>query len=93
MTDLENAYLTGVIVDSIKDAILTDSDAPSLSVAAMKHFDAGRPRVFSKLGNRLVDSLEGTLRQLAKAPCRPRIYKDAIAHNLPARCRLARISA
>ena len=53
MTDLENPHLTAVIVDSVKETILANSDAPSFLEAATKHFDARRPRVFRKAANRL----------------------------------------
>jgi len=93
MADLENPNLTGLIVDSIEDAILAYSDGPSFLEAATEHLDARRPGVFGKLDNGLVDYFDCMLSKLAKVPCYPRIHKDTIAHNLPARWRRVRTSA
>jgi hypothetical protein len=71
MADLENPDLAGLVVDSIKDAILAHSDAPSFLEAATEHLDALGSGVFGKLDNSLVDSFDAMLWDLAKVPCCP----------------------
>jgi hypothetical protein len=71
MADLENPDLTGLVVDSIKDAILAHSDAPSFLEAATEHLDALGPGGFGKQDNGFVDPFDGMLWELAKVTCCP----------------------
>ena len=61
MANLEDLHLMSIVVNSVKDALLADSNAPAFLFATAQQFHANRARVCRKSCNRFVDSPDDLL--------------------------------